>query len=355
MRVRASHLPPSAGVVFCSVSAAVALVFAACTPAPVVVTDADQALLTRPNPTVAASASATPPGSASAKPPPLQVPDQVIADLPPFSCPPDKQIDLLSQTFCLLPDVHDWHDAEAHCQKIGAHLATMKNTSLPSALRTAMISPTEVERFWIGLAEPNEGRWIWSNGTPLRFSAFRRGEPNNQGGEDCAEWLVEDGRWNDANCFQPRHFMCEAPTPPRGSRAKGLTCNGKRFTIEKTDYCLEAPARWDVAQRTCVTNGGELAMIDTDAENNALFHALKPKFGVANLWIGLSDEAIENRFRWISGEPLETTIWRPGEPNDSGGAEDCVEWVLADGRWNDLPCNTPRPSLCEKPQPVVPK
>lgn len=353
MRARASHSFRTAGMIFGSLATVIAFASGACTPAPVVVTDADQALQTRPNPTAVTSTSTTPPSTA--KPPPLEVPDQVLAELPPFSCPPDKQLDLLGQTFCVLTDLHDWHTAEAQCQKIGAHLATMKNASLANALREALKSPADVESFWIGLAEPNEERWIWSNGTPMRFSAFRRGEPNNQGGEDCAEWLVQDGQWNDANCFQPRSFVCEAPAVPAGSRAKRLTCNGKRITVEKTDYCIEAPARWDVAQRTCVANGGELAMIDTDAENNALFQALRPRMGVPDLWIGLSDEAIENNFRWISGEPLQTPIWHPGEPNDFGGVEDCVQWVLSDGRWNDLPCHTPRPSLCEKPQSVTGK
>jgi hypothetical protein len=95
-------------------------------------------------------------------------------------------------------------------------------------------------------------------------------------------------------------------------------------------------------------------MLDTDAENNALFKAFGAKIPVTTLWIGLSDEASENQFRWISGDPLETPMWRLGEPNDSGG-EDCVEWSAADGRWNDISCATPRPSLCEKPQLAVGK
>ncbi len=352
MRARASYSFRRVVVTLCGLVPLAASAFVGCGPAPVVVTDADQALVIPPK----SSASASTPPDTSAKKPPLLVPDQPIAELPPFSCSPDKQLNLLGQTFCVVPELHDWHEAEKQCQKVGAHLAVMKNSSLPNALREAVASPTGVDRFWIGLAEPSEGRWIWSNGTPLRFAAFRRGEPNNSArGEDCAEWLVEDGRWNDVDCFQPRAFLCEAPTPAARSGAKPMTCRGKRFTIEKTDYCVEPPARWDVAQRTCVQNGGELAMIDTDAENTSLFKALGAKMPVTNLWIGLSDETTENQFRWISGEPLDFPIWRPGEPNNFGGAENCVEWVAEDGRWNDVPCSTPRASLCEKPPIIVGK
>jgi hypothetical protein len=215
----------------------VALAFLACRPAPVVVSDADQALLVGPKVSPSGAASASPTPTTSAKANPLLVPEPTTAELPPFSCPPDKQLDLLGQTFCVNVELHDWHAAEAQCQKIGAHLATMKNSSLPNGLRDAIMSPLGVDRFWIGLAEPSEGRWIWSNGTAMRFAAFRRGEPNNSGrGEDCGEWLVEDGRWNDADCFQPKHFLCEGPTPRGGSRAKGIRCSGQRFTVEQTDY-----------------------------------------------------------------------------------------------------------------------
>lgn len=356
MSARASVRLRYTGAFLGITAAFLAFAFIACGPAPVVVTNADEALLVRPKiaPSASVSSSAAPPSSAHAKDP-LLVPEQTAIELPPFSCPPDKLLDVLGQTFCVILEPRDWHTAESECQKIGAHLAVMKNSSLPNALRDHFISPTGVERFWIGLAEPNEGRWIWSNGTPMRFNAFRRGEPNNAGrGEDCGEWLTEDGRWNDADCFTPRRFLCEAPVPPN-SRAKRLNCNGERFTIEKTDYCLEGPATWEVAQKTCIRDGGELAMIDTDAENNALFKAFGPKIPVGNLWIGLSDEAIEGQFRWISGDLLDFSLWRPGEPNNGDGNEDCTEWLTSDGRWNDLPCTTLRASLCEKPQPIVAK
>jgi hypothetical protein len=353
MRVRGLFSISRAAVACGGFTATFALAFLACGPAPVVVTDADQALLVTPKLSTSAAASASAAPTTSAKPAPLLVAEPTAIELPPFSCPPAKQLDLLGQTFCINVEPQTWHDAEASCQKIGAHLATMKNTSLTNSLREKLQGPTGVDRFWIGLAEPSEGRWIWSNGAPMKFAAFRQGEPNNSGGnEDCAEWLVEDGRWNDVDCFAPRHFLCEGPTPPTGSRATGIKCNGKRFTVGKTDYCLQGPARWDVAQKACLRDGGELAMLDTEAKNSALFGSLGAKMTVKDLWIGLSDEAIEGQFRWISGDSLEIPLWRAGEPNDIGG-EDCATWSAADGRWNDLSCATPQASLCEKPQPIV--
>lgn len=353
MRARASFSPLRVGIIFSGFAVTSALVFIACGPAPVVVTDADQALLVGPKSSASASASAVP--TTPSKKDPLLVPDETLVELPPFSCPSDKQLDLVGRTFCVNLEPLSWHDAEAQCQKLGAHLATMKDFALANALRQAMLSPTGVDRFWIGLAELRDGRWIWSNGTPMKFAAFHPGEPNNSGGnEDCGEWFTDNGRWNDVDCFAPRHFLCEAPTPPAGSRAKGLTCNGQRFTIGKTDYCLENPATWEQAQKACLRNGGELVMIDTEAENTALFKSLGARFSINEAWIGLSDEAIEGQFRWVSGDPLEVPMWRGGEPNNSGN-EDCTEWVRGDARWNDLACSAKLPSFCEKPQPVLGK
>ncbi len=355
MRVRALFSISLASVAWGGFTAAFALAFLACGPAPVVVTDADQALLVTPKISTSAAASASAAPTTSAKRPPLLVPEPTAIELPPFSCPPDRLFNLLGQIFCVNLERQNWHDAEAQCQKIGAHLATMKNSSLTNALRESFNGPVTVHRFWIGLAEPSEGRWIWSNGAPMKFAAFHPGEPNNAAGnEDCAEWFVQNGRWNDVDCFAPRHFMCEGPTPPAGSRAKGIKCNGKRFTVGKTDYCLQGPATWEAAQKTCLRDGGELAMLDTEAENSALFASIGAKIIVTDLWIGLSDEAVEGQFRWISGDPLEVPLWRAGEPNDIGN-EDCATWAASDGRWNDLSCATPQASLCEKPQPIIGK
>ena len=39
--------------------------------------------------------------------------------------------------------------------------------------------------------------------------------------------------------------------------------------------------------------------------------------------------------------------WDSGEPNDSGGDEDCAQTNWNDGRWNDIGCDDPHQGLCE--------
>lgn len=59
-------------------------------------------------------------------------------------------------------------------------------------------------------------------------------------------------------------------------------------------------------------------------------------------WIGLTDEAEEGRFEWVTGEPFDFSAWfssGPKEPNNQGGQEHWVHYArrtdLGWG-WNDF-------------------
>ena len=118
----------------------------------------------------------------------------------------------------------------------------------------------------------------------------------------------------------------------RGERAY-LVCNG-----ENLDY--------DLAREFCQAHGGDLAMVETEAE-----HLFLQGVSGATLWIGLDDRETEGTFLWVDSSAPEVTAWREGEPNDHGEGEDCVAYTGsgADRGWNDYPCDTQRGFLCEAP------
>ena len=86
---------------------------------------------------------------------------------------------------------------------------------------------------------------------------------------------------------------------------------------------------WTDARTACANMGGHLVTVTTAAENNFIFN-LWPSG-----WIGLSDEAVEGQWRWVTGEPYTWGNWNPGEPNNAGN-EDYIQFV-GNGQWNDLP------------------
>ena len=106
-------------------------------------------------------------------------------------------------------------------------------------------------------------------------------------------------------------------------------------------YYLLGRGSWTACQAQAVTLGGNLVTINDAAENAWVYET----FGGVDkpLWIGLTDQATEGTFAWISGEPLTYSNWSAGEPNNNQD-EDYAYIVQANpdlpltpGKWNDFP------------------
>ena len=95
-------------------------------------------------------------------------------------------------------------------------------------------------------------------------------------------------------------------------------------------YCSLAGLDWASAQAVCQSNGGNLAVINSEAENSFLTNVIP----LSSAWIGLNDIQSEGNFSWITGEPVTYTNWYVGQPNNYNGNQDAVE-LLEDGTWND--------------------
>jgi hypothetical protein len=65
---------------------------------------------------------------------------------------------------------------------------------------------------------------------------------------------------------------------------------------------------------------GNLATFSSQSE----FDFVTTNFPRSFTWIGLTDEAVEGQFQWVTGEPVNYTRWGLIEPNNSadGGGED---------------------------------
>ena len=119
---------------------------------------------------------------------------------------------------------------------------------------------------------------------------------------------------------------------PQGGHAYAVTTN---------------PHSWIDAQILARSNGGQLVSINDMQENVFLTNQFHNPLGEA-LWIGLHDRFTEDLFEWTDGtatSPGATTpgagfaAWAPGEPNDTGGDEDCVHFLSGSpGLWNDGHC-----------------
>jgi hypothetical protein len=100
------------------------------------------------------------------------------------------------------------------------------------------------------------------------------------------------------------------------------------------------------ARAQCQSEGGRLAVITSPEDQAAVQTAVGAP---GDAWIGLSDEAYEGRYLWEDGTEASYVNWSTGQPDDSGGAEDCVHvWATGPYQWNDAACSSAIPYVCEK-------
>jgi len=102
------------------------------------------------------------------------------------------------------------------------------------------------------------------------------------------------------------------------------------------------PNEWDGAESDCEGRGMHLITIMSDVENEAL-HEYYNFYDIwYGAWIGITDEAEEGNWQWVTGEPVTYTHWRTSEPDNDGefwhsnadhGLTLGYEWADEDGTY----------------------
>ncbi|XP_027215325.2 C-type lectin domain family 4 member M [Penaeus vannamei] len=134
--------------------------------------------------------------------------------------------------------------------------------------------------------------------------------------------------------------------PPAGCMEPFFAVGGECFLLAQ-----EPKRSWHDARDACETMGAHLARPD---DVRALVEVLRDFPGRYNrVWVGASDEAREGAWTWLSGEPLDASDWRPGQPSNrsTGGEEqDCLSLVTKnrpDSTMDDHSCRMKKAYLCE--------
>jgi hypothetical protein len=93
--------------------------------------------------------------------------------------------------------------AQADCAANGANLAKISNAEQNALV--ASLAGSGVA--FLGATDAAaEGTYLWPDLTPLTFTNYRAGEPNNGGGayqEDCLVLEAATGTWDDRPCAPP--------------------------------------------------------------------------------------------------------------------------------------------------------
>ncbi|OCT59763.1 hypothetical protein XELAEV_18000638mg [Xenopus laevis] len=103
-------------------------------------------------------------------------------------------------------------------------------------------------------------------------------------------------------------------------------------------------ATYEDAMSICSKAGGQLPSPRNDAENKAVL-SLSLQYN-KSLVLGIHDKQKEGTFTYSNNDKIVFSNWKPGEPSDDKGVENCVEMRI-DGTWNDMRCEIKRLTVCE--------
>lgn len=113
---------------------------------------------------------------------------QPSAQMPPVGVPADATL-FNGKWYKLYLEKTPWKTAKAKCERLGGQLAV-----IPDAPTNVFIQQLSDNRsLWIGAYEKVEGLWMWVDGTPMKFKAWARGEP-----DDSAHMLNVLIMWKNA-------------------------------------------------------------------------------------------------------------------------------------------------------------
>jgi len=136
---------------------------------------------------------------------------------------------------------------------------------------------------------------------------------------------------------------------------------GGSLRSEPNNHCYMvflSERTWFQAKRACENAGGYLVTITSEDEMNFIWQKFGSLFTETwkGPWIGLSDAANENDWRWVTGESsvvgqeMVYANWYTAEPDDCCGGQDCAS--ISGGhwgyKWNDNKCHFLLPYICER-------
>ena len=155
-----------------------------------------------------------------------------------------------------------------------------------------------------------EQNWKWNDGTGTVCYINRRVSYETDSG-------LHFYRWSEG---------WELPVENTLSTDRMLWANGKTYALF-TDVMT-----WDDAKAKCEALGGHLVTVTSEGEQK-LIELLTDKGIRPAYWIGLTDQAKEGSFQWVTGEALSYTHWAEDRPRINSSRN----WVhlTDDHTWND--------------------
>ncbi|CAC5389919.1 unnamed protein product [Mytilus coruscus] len=213
---------------------------------------------------------------------------------------------------------------QSSCRAHNSRLAEVQTKAQSDLLMNLAKTNGPGQSYWLGGRDDViEGIWMWaSTDRAFNYTDWYPGQPDNSGGnENCvhmyAAWSL---KWNDDPCKTAYRFICE----------KDIL-----FLIKKS---------------SCHEHNSLLAEVQSNTQSDLLMNLAKTYGPGQNYWLGGRDDVIEGIWMWASTDRVfNYTHWKPGQPDNDGGNENCLHLFGAVAmKWNDAPCTNAYRFICER-------
>merc|ERR1711936_431520 len=160
-------------------------------------------------------------------------------------------------------------------------------------------------------------------------------------------------------CSAAAPSTCLASSTTTTTVAPIVTACPAGYTQASSTKCWQLSSTsmdWLDALTFCVQQGGTLATVDNQQEQDALSALIPTSISslplTGGVWIGLSDILREGTFdTWRDDSPVIFSGWRLNQPNN--GASGAEHGVQARPEWDDVICRKLQPFICQLPAQVT--
>ncbi|XP_049868663.1 macrophage mannose receptor 1-like [Pectinophora gossypiella] len=259
-----------------------------------------------------------------------------------------------------------WDDARQRCTLEGSVLASPVNNELLQAMKIVIGQSRAKRGVFTGVSDIfSPGDFFSVEGIPIgKISAdWAPSEPDNKKNEEHCIAMLPNGTIADVNCNEPYPYICFKQNTPNMPTPYHCGTVDPEYKLEsRTGSCYKfhrIGRPWPGAFKTCVAEGGHLAIINSDTEAQVLkeMYAKNPDNIVKAKYphvasIGFNKWGETSSYSWLTihGQTLQEAgyeVWEPNTPNNATPGEYCGS-IYRSGKLNDMRCHEAIPFFCEK-------
>ncbi|KAL0892662.1 hypothetical protein ABMA27_014385 [Loxostege sticticalis] len=254
-----------------------------------------------------------------------------------------------------------WSEARLTCLLEGSLLASPISEGLTEVMMK-FAQDLKLPHIHTGIQSMASGEdYFSSEGIPLdRIPiTWAAGQPDNSKSKKRCLAMTPQGEVELTDCEDTRPFFCYKKNDGV------ITMNecgyhDKTYQVDPaTGHCYKLHQNpgltWHLALTTCSAEGGNLAVINSDAEANFIAKLADKQNEKEWVYLGFYLWYRERKlWQTVDGKLLKDAgfeRWRQGEPNNMNGQEFCGSFGVKNGELtlNDIDCNYRISFLCEIP------